>query len=393
MNQNINTMNPQFFMAMMNKFGQNNKQQLIFDPVRLGKKEKAVLMRQTAYQSKFGPYEKLAKFKHVLFAYCRDFPVSKPNHLCEVSVEYDHCLDVAEKYATRGFDYNVTSQMNPVVVNVVGRDFNGSNLEISEEMRDELINMRTTFNNTFDNYSQFPLKKDECTYLKIVNVIRPSYPHNSHPFIPLNDVFRIGLITIAPINTQTLLNGKTILDGKMLPNDLLNTLITIECIFQCAIWKQHPVLILPPFGNDEEDNNPVDDIIKIYNYCILKYGHMFKKIIVAVPKYYPKDVYIRYKKDIIKPIELVLDIDKKYEKEEVQKQILLQQKQGNFNFNQNKQTQQNFQQNQSKKPTKIMKVKKDQENDNQDQQFSQDQIDMFMKMMPTMMNMMQNKTN
>lgn len=365
---NPNMMNPQLLMNMMNRFSQNNNnQQMVFDPTRLDKKEKSVLMRQTAYQSKFGLYKNLGKFKHTLYAYCSSFPLQKASGLCEVTVEYDHCLDVAEKYASKGTDYSIQNPLNPVVLNVVGKEFNGSNLEISEEMRDELINIRTTFNNTFDNCSQFPLKSEECTYLLIMNIIRPSYPSSQRPFIPINDVFRIGLITASPTPTQKLLSGKSPIDGKMFPNDLISTLTTIESVFQCAIWKRHSVLILPPFGNGE-DNNPIDDIIKVYNYCILKYGHMFKKIIVAIPKYYPKDVYARYKKDIMKPTEMVANIDKKYEKEEVQKQVLAQQKQMVQSQPSNK---------------KQSKTKNNEQTNNQ--QYSPEQVEMFMKMM-TMMN-------
>lgn len=377
---NPNMMNPQFIMAMMNKYGQKNKSQMVFDPIRMSKQEKSYLMKQTIYNSAHGPYEKLPKFKHALGTYCEELQVSEPNHLCEVSVEYDHCLDVAEKYASKGLDYNAMNLTNPVVVNVVGRDFNGSNLEIGEEMRDELINIRTTFSNTFDSTHHFPLKKDECTYLKIVNVIRPSYPHNTQPFIPLNETFRVGMITISPIITQTLLNGKDFLDGKMLANDFISTLTTIECIFQCALWKQHTVLILPPFGNNEEDNNPVGDIIKIYNYCILKYGHMFTKIIIAIPKFYPKDIFQMYKKQIINPIELVVDIDKKYEKEAIKKQIISQQKNTN-----------NSELNISNNPIQQTKIKKSNQSNQSDQQFTPEQIEMFIKMMPSMMNQMQNQ--
>ena len=39
------------------------------------------------------------------------------------------------------------------------------------------------------------------------------------------------------------------------------------------------------FGDNDEDENPTEDIIKIYNYCIYKYGHMFSHIIIAIPEY------------------------------------------------------------------------------------------------------------
>jgi hypothetical protein len=373
-------------MNNMNGMGNGQIKQLIFDPTRTTKKDKGYLAKQTMYQASSGPYQMCYRYKHSIFSFVRNFEVSKPLGICEVTVEYDHCLDVAEKYADKGVDYSVSNGLNPVVVNVVGRDFIGSNLEISEEMRDELINIRTTFNNTMDKSSQaqFPLKNEECSYLKFVTVIRPKYPtHNS--FLPLNQTYRVGMITTCPIKVDKFLSGKTFVDGKMYEENFVDTLTIIECIFQLAIWKQHPILILPPFGHEEkEDNNPIDDIIKAYNYCIFKYGHMFKKIIIAIPKYYPKEIYSKYFKNIVKPNEIVADIDKQYEKEEVKKQVIKQQAINNKN---------------SQKNLQIMNYEDDEENNNEEineeineqyqgQQFTKEQTKMFMKMMPMMMKMM-----
>lgn len=333
MNQNM-----AYIMAMMqqamncnnngsNLNNQNYQNQVPFyNPWKASQRDKNFLASQTMAESIAGAYSKFFKpLYHIQFSFIKTFEPPNPMGICEVSVVSDHILDVVEHYSEKGVDYEKTKNngMNPITVNVVGRDFLGTNLGANDELRDEIINIRTTYSNSFSNTKAFPLKKDECTYLKMVTIIRQSFPM-PNSFLPFPQTFRTALITISPIqvNPQTYINGETYLNGKMSPNDFVDTLTTIECIFQLAIWKQHPVLILPPFGHNDIDNNPVDDIIKIYNYCIYKYGHVFKKIIIAIPKFYPKEILVKYQEKIVKPMELVVEIDKKYEKEEVKRQVL-----------------------------------------------------------------------
>lgn len=331
MNQNMAYLMATMLNAMNNgkTDGQKNQQMRmpapVYNPWKSSQKEKNFLAGQTMAQAIAGSYANFPKLQHVPFSFVKSYEPPSPMGICEVNVVSDHILDVVEMYSEKGKDYEKTKNngMNPITVNIVGRDFNGTNLESNEEIRDELFNIRTTYCNNFSTTKLFPLKKDECTYLKIVTVIRPSFPMPT-VFLPHNQTFRTALITIAPIkvDVSTYISGDNIMNGKMCPNDFVDTLTTIECIFQLAIWKQHPVLILPPFGHNDIDNNPVDDIIKIYNYCIYKYGHVFKKIIIAIPKYYPKEILQRYQDKIVNPMGMVNDIDKKYEKEESKKQFI-----------------------------------------------------------------------
>jgi predicted nucleotidyltransferase len=126
----------------------------------------------------------------------------------------------------------------------------------------------------------------------------------------------MGMITTAPIKVETLLK-----DNKMNSNDFINTCTIIETVFQTAIARGHPILILTPFGHEEE-NNPISDIIKVYNYCIYKYGHWFKRIIVAVPTYYPKSVFDSYQQNIINPIDIVSEIDDECEADEMRQCLM-----------------------------------------------------------------------
>ena len=375
-------MNQNMYMNMMNamnKMGKMNQTNTpIFDPDRIKQQEKNYLANQTVGQSRAGQYELFSKWRHVTFPFVKNYQVPDPLGICEVVVVSDHLLDVAEQYAERGNEYKTpNNNMNPVVLNVVGCEFSGSNLERNEEIRDELINIRTTFNNTFLKTCPFPLKKEECTYLKFVTVIRPKFPMNN-TFLPFAQTFPVAMITTCPIKITEYLSGNTVMNGKMKATDFIDTLTIIECVFQLAIWRQHPILILPPFGHDKHDANPVDDIISVYNYCIYKYGHMFKKIIIAVPKYTLKEILVKYQKGIIKPNEMVVEIDKAYEKEEIKKQVL----------------------NSQKKPKKTVTITEvdesyDEQNNNNNNNnnntnnnnmngITKEQMEMFMKMMPMM---------
>ena len=306
-----NMQNMQNMMNMMGKIMQ--PQQMIFDPKKMDQRMKRTLMNQTIAQTKIGLYKSFPKFKPISFSFISNFNPGVPNNICEVSVVHEHVLDIVEQYAEKGINYTNNNNMNPVVLNIVGSDFSGSNLESNENIRDEIINIRTTFNNTLGTHSPYPLKEYECVYSKVVTIIRPKYPTQ---FLPYPQTYRTAMITTSPIKTDNLLS-----DNRMTSTDFVKTCTNIECVFQAAISRGHQILILSPFGH-EDDNNPIDDIIKIYNYCIYKYGHLFKKIIIGVPKYYPKSVFQTYDTDIVKPIELTTDIDKKYEQEEMKRSLM-----------------------------------------------------------------------
>jgi hypothetical protein len=291
----------------------NIKMPLIFDPKTLNDRMKKSLVNHTISYSKIGPYKDVPKYKPIVFQFIQNFDAGIPNNICNVKIINEHILDVAEMYAEKGINFSTGNNMNPVILNIVGREFSGSNLENCEEMRDHLINLRTTFNNSLgvDNY--FPVKEEESVYMKLIMIIRPK---NVSGFLNFTQCFRTSMITTSPIITTKLLP-----DNRMYIEDYIKTCTVIESVFQLAICKNHKVLILPPFGH-EDDNNPVDDIIKIYNYCILKYGHYFNEIVIGVPKYYPKTVFQNYEKNIIKPQIIVSEIDKLYEKEELKNKLM-----------------------------------------------------------------------
>jgi hypothetical protein len=245
----------------------------------------------------------------------QNFNPGIPTSACETEVVYSHSLDVVEQYSEKGLVYTNNNNMNPVILHVVAKEFTGLNLEANDDVRDDLVMLRTTFCNTsgHGSGSHYPLQDQNCVYAKSVTIIRPSNPMS---FLPPQQTYRTSMITTACLTIETLLK-----DDKMTMNDFTNTCVIIETVFQTAIARGHSVLILTPFGHDNE-NNPILDIIKIYNYCIYKYGHWFKKIIVAVPAYCPKTMFELYQQNIINPIDIVLEIEDECEADEMRQNLI-----------------------------------------------------------------------
>ena len=283
-----------------------NKEQKdnIFNPTILDSKYKKMLINQTISNTKIGLYKTIPKTKTVVFSYQNNYNPSNINNICNVSVIHKHSLDIISKYV------NNTNTNMPAIMNVVGSDFNGTSFD--NEIRDDMINLRTTFNNTVGTTNPYPLKDNECTHSKYVFLIRDPYDG----FIPIENIVKFSLITVSPIDNPQLLS-----ETKMTSDNYIKTCSKIETFFQTAIAGNNNILFLSPFG-DKEDNNPVNDIIKIYNYCIYKYGFKFNEIIIAIPEYYSNEDFEEYDKNIIRPQLITDEIDMNYDKLEMENNLL-----------------------------------------------------------------------
>ena len=300
------------FMTM--PFGGNfSMAPAIYDPSKTDARVKKTLISQNISQSKIGFYKMYPKFRPITCKFTSKYNPGIPSSICETSVVHEHSIDVAEKYAELGMNFTNKNKMNPVVLNVVGKDFTGTNFESNDEIRDEMINLRTSFNNTVGTSSPFPVAETDCVYAQSVITIRPKNPMMG--FLAYPQTFRFAMITTSPIKCPKMLD-----DERMCSTDFVKTCSIIECVFQTAIAGFHPVLILSPFGH-EDDENPVEDIIKIYNYCIYKYGHRFSNIIVAIPQFYPKEIFDKYNKGIVRLQDLTANVDSKYDQLEMQKNL------------------------------------------------------------------------
>jgi hypothetical protein len=351
------------------------EQQNIFDPGNIDQRIKKSTMNQTIYNTKLGLYKNFPNMKSNSFSYMSNFSPGVPNNICDVQIVHEHMLDAAEKYSQKGTQ-NYSNTSYPVIINMVGPEFSGTNMELSENMRDEIINLRTTFCGSCSLGDYYPVKKNECVYNKLITVIRPK---TVNTFLPYNNTYKVALITVCPINCEELLS-----ENKMTSTDYANTCTTIECIFQAAVAGNHKILILPPFGHECE-NNPVGDIIRIYNYYIFKYSHLFSKIIIAIPPHHPSTIFREYRNDIICPFKLVTDVDKKYEQDMMKENLM---KNSAISSRTNMENIQHISENdeQDENITQMPQHEKE-HNENitqtnqQDQQIDPEQMKMFMQMM------------
>jgi len=304
-NQNF-TQNMKNMMDMYNNLRSNQ----VFNPKKMDNTTKRSLIMQNIGQSRAGWYKNFPKCESVSIPYSACDP-GKTDNICQVKVVHEHALDVAEQFCEIGTQsFTKNNNLNPVILNIVGKDFTGDNFESCEDIRDEMMNIRTLFCANPIKPGTYPIKDQNCVHTPYVNVIRTKNPSVG---LPWEKCYRVGFITTTPIQQGTAVR-------KMSSSDFVKTCSIIENVFQIAIGLGHSVLILTPFGH-EEDNNPVDDIIMIYNFCIMKYGHKLKSIMIAIPPYYPRDLYLLYLQQIVKPNEIVQEIDNKHEGLMVQKTI------------------------------------------------------------------------
>ena len=258
-------------------------------------KNKQFLINVNITQCKLGMWQNCLTGRALKTTFVNNFNVGVADNISNVLVINKHAIDVVNEFCDRGYNSNLKDGwMNPVVMCSVNKDFIASNFPQSEGIIDDYYNVRTNYNVTVMNGNPYPLKDKECVYNRYLTTIRDE---NMNP-IDLNNVYRYGVITVAPISKPLLLD-----DTQMCSESFLNTLSSIETLFQTAIFYGHNILLLTPFGHTDDDV-PQEDIVKIYNLCIYKYGHRFKYIIVCIPPWDGNYIFDLFNDGIIRPQDL-----------------------------------------------------------------------------------------
>ena len=209
------------------------------DPAKINKSYKSSLISANLIESRSGIYKAIPKYPHIPFKYT-ETDINKPEttSIVEVDVVYMHSLEVAYLYADIGVpQFTKNNKLNPVIVNIVDYEFLDISYESTDNIRDEIINIRTNFCNSESRQNIFPIVQPTCIYTKSILVIRPPITEIKNIFLDLNNVYRTSVITTCPIKKDKLIDNFEC-------NDFKNTLYIIENIFQCAIANKHVILIL-----------------------------------------------------------------------------------------------------------------------------------------------------
>ena len=259
----------------------------------MNNKTKQVIIMQNITACKVGFYQNCLIGKSLKTSYVNNFSVGDQPNICNVYVVNQHAIDAIQEFCTEGTNQELKEDwMNPVAMCVVNRsNFLGTNFPQSEGITDDIYNLRTNFNMITSNGNPFPLKEKECVYNKFITTIRDS----NLQAIPVQNTYKFGVIVISPINKPSLLD-----ELRMGSNEFLNTMTTLETLFQTAIYYGHNILLLTPFGHTSDDV-PQEDVIKIYNSLIFKYQHRFTNIIFCIPPWDGYEMFKLYEDNIIIP--------------------------------------------------------------------------------------------
>jgi hypothetical protein len=280
-------------------------------------KFKKSIVMQNNYICKFGYLQNKTTYTSVKNHFNEEYNVGIPIKFCDVYILKIHPLIIAKQF----FNCN----LNPVIINVVNEKYTDHNIENLEGVYDEILNLRTNFQTISRQNNNFPPKENEVIYTPQVIVMRDEMLNQTQNF------FKVSFITITSkleecqilsyneTETDSNTDSNTDTDNEKSQLEVKNVRIfsaetyllfktKIEVIFQTAHYAGNQVVIFNDFGCIQ-DNLPVDDFIDIMNSCILKYGHLFKEIIFAIPVRTPKEqlLYEQFMEKMIKPQNIICE--------------------------------------------------------------------------------------
>lgn len=244
-------------------------------------KSKNDIISENIYKCRYGFLQSIIVDKSVKIKYDNNFLLRDFTDYTDVHVKSVHSLILVKELIKK----------NPVIVNIVSSEFDGSALSLF----DDFLAMKTNFCQCISS-ELFPISKN-IIYTPFISIIR-------------DEEFKINIksiVTSAMITASLVVNPRIIEKKYMNLTDHTNTIEIIETIFQTCIKAGHDTII---FGNLACKYNkiPFEDIVDILNLSILKYGGSFKYIYFAIPRIDQFDAlqYDYFFKKIIRPQELFI---------------------------------------------------------------------------------------
>lgn len=187
--------------------------------------------------------------------------------------------------------------INPVIMNTIGSEFNFETRDDVVSFRDYKLYLRSNLCNSLYIPKLLPLEKpDNVIYIKNVLFFRNEQINTVR--VP---VF-ISVINVVPVKEPKLIAG------RMTYKDYLTTSNTIENFFLLGNMMGHKSIVLSNFGCNNKDKHPCEDIVEIYNYCIIKYGHLFNDISITFEILEKNDLdNLKYFQNNINRLNLLID--------------------------------------------------------------------------------------
>ena len=261
------------------------------------------IINQNMQQSSVGIYKECPNANSLKFNFV-EYEPEVGTHVCNVSIFNKHPIDIIFELSDTGL--NIPCQT--ILLNPMGLNFDGINIESSEGIYDPNIFLRTNYGHLIKKNSNIFLSKNDTDviYTKNVTIIRDG----NYKFMGLHNVVLMGVVMLFPPNDIQFIKNK---ENKHVLNSttFLKLQMIIESAFQLCICDTYSVVVVSIYPIE---NIPIDDQLLIYNYCILKYGHKFKNIIFGIQT---NDIQMfnYIDSNMMKPQDITKDIDSKYETE------------------------------------------------------------------------------
>lgn len=262
------------------------------------------IIHDNDYNTRFGKYAQIPHPTGERNSYCNNVKTGAINHICNVAVINRHQYEILESLVEKkGVQF--LNQYKIALVQTIGDKFINNASDSLEGLRDMQFIVRTNFAGIHNASQRKELRKLECMYYSMITNIRNPDMSDCNYY----QVFPFSLFLTIPLSGPDLIHH----DKMLSKHDFITSLQKLEIIFQTAMVRFNRTLVFSPYGIDEIDGLPVDDVIKMFNRCIMKYGHKFDNIILAIPPQYGEKTFKKFNNKIIKPQVLTSEVDDKFE--------------------------------------------------------------------------------
>lgn len=252
----------------------------------------------------------------VRFTYKKKYVPRNIDSICKVYVYQNNAVNIANKLCDHGADSLKTIDPNiPIIVQIINKSFNGRNFESTENVYDDHIMLKSNY--SFVIKKQYELFENNNNISSIYSFPITFIRDDQYKLTQIQNLFKTGVITIIYEKQNDLIECDQ--NYCLTSNDFLHLRMYYDTIFQTAISTGHKIIILSVIDNSFDV--PINDQIKIFNLCIMIYGHLFKSIIICIPPNESNDIYMHFDEYIIKPQELTKKIDTEYLTRKMEKQL------------------------------------------------------------------------
>jgi hypothetical protein len=251
--------------------------------MNISHRQKQEIMNENKYLCSYDKYKNKTTSITQKYIYNPETLIPVNISFCTIDIMFADIINVAYKF------YEI-NKFKPVLINIVDKSFNGSNIIMLNNITEPDIILRSNFYKTINNKNLYPLNEGEVTYSENVLFFR------NEKYQEINNIFDISMITFA------LLKNPPLMGQYMLTQDYFNYQKTIEAIFQCAFIAGKDVILFSDLGVLSY-GIPITELIEIINICILKYCTLFKFIIFSISPNISESnkIYDIFVNSIIKP--------------------------------------------------------------------------------------------